>query len=95
MIFFSFFQKGQKCFRVGEAKTTYGTGCFLLMNIGKEKPFKVSKNGLLTTVCYQFGKSKPVSYGLEGSVAVAGSGVKWLQNNMKFIGLFDSFFLFF
>lgn len=57
----------------------------MIMNIGKDKPFKVSTHGLLTTVAYQFGKNRPVTYGLEGSVAVAGAGVKWLQKNMKFI----------
>jgi len=74
---------GQQGFTPGSAKNTYGTGCFLLYNVG-EKPV-VSKHGLLATIAYDFGgKRKPV-YALEGSVAVAGSGVKFLMNNMGFI----------
>jgi len=73
---------GQKGFHPGLAKNTYGTGCFLLMNIG-EKPV-VSTHGLLTTVAYDFHNMKP-SYALEGSIAVAGSSVKFLQNNLGFI----------
>src|SRR6201986_5678850 len=61
---------GQVCFSPGEAKNTYGTGNFMLLNTGEE-PVR-SKNGLLTTVCYQFGENKPV-YALEGSIAVTGS----------------------
>lgn len=71
---------GQKGFSPGMAKNTYGTGCFLLYNVG-EKPV-ISKHGLLATVAYDFG-GKPV-YALEGSIAVAGSGVKFLQNNLSF-----------
>ncbi|GAM87358.1 hypothetical protein ANO11243_053820 [Dothideomycetidae sp. 11243] len=70
---------GQKGFETGSAKNTYGTGCFLLYNCG-EKPV-ISKNGLLSTVAYDFGK--PV-YALEGSIAVAGSGVKFLMSNLGF-----------
>jgi glycerol kinase len=74
---------GQQSFKPGSAKNTYGTGCFLLYNVG-EKPV-ISKHGLLATVAYDFGgKRKPV-YALEGSVAVAGSGVKFLMNNLGFI----------
>lgn len=74
---------GQCGFLPGQAKNTYGTGCFLLYNIGT-KPV-VSNSGLLTTVAYDFGpKYKPV-YALEGSVAVAGSGIKFLTENMGFI----------
>lgn len=73
---------GQKGFAPGLAKNTYGTGCFLLMNIG-EKPV-VSTHGLLTTVGYDFEGMKP-NYALEGSIAVAGSSVKFLQNNLEFI----------
>ena len=74
---------GQCAFNPGRAKNTYGTGCFLLYNVG-EKPVK-STHGLLATVAYNFGgKHKPV-YALEGSIAVAGSGVKFLAHNMKFI----------
>lgn len=74
---------GQQGFTPGSAKNTYGTGCFLLYNVG-ETPV-VSTHGLLATIAYDFGgKRKPV-YALEGSVAVAGSGVKFLMNNMGFI----------
>lgn len=72
---------GQKGFSPGMAKNTYGTGCFLLCNVG-EKPV-ISTHGLLTTVAYDF-DGKP-QYALEGSIAVAGSSIKFLQNNFKFI----------
>ncbi|KAL1984205.1 hypothetical protein VTN96DRAFT_9339 [Rasamsonia emersonii] len=71
---------GQKGFSPGMAKNTYGTGCFLLYNVG-DKPV-ISKHGLLATVAYHF-DGKPV-YALEGSIAVAGSGIKFLQNNLNF-----------
>src|SRR5262249_19662007 len=73
---------GQTCFRNGEAKNTYGTGCFLLMNTG-EKPVE-SKHGLLTTVGYKLGK-EPARYALEGSVAIAGALVQWLRDNLGLI----------
>jgi len=73
---------GQVCFGVGEAKNTYGTGNFLLLNVGT-KPIK-SKHGLLTTVCYQFGEAAPV-YALEGSIAVTGSAVQWLRDQLGII----------
>jgi glycerol kinase len=73
---------GQTCFAAGEAKNTYGTGCFLLMNTG-EKPVS-SGAGLLTTVAYQFGKS-PACYALEGSIAIAGALVQWLRDNLGII----------
>jgi glycerol kinase len=73
---------GQTCFSPGEAKNTYGTGCFLLMNTG-EKPV-ASAAGLLTTVAYQFGKA-PVHYALEGSIAIAGALVQWLRDNLGII----------
>ena len=73
---------GQVCFAPGEAKNTYGTGNFLLLNTG-EKIVR-SDNGLLTTVCYQFGDSKPV-YALEGSIAVTGSAVQWLRDQLGII----------
>ncbi|PRC49211.1 glycerol kinase, partial [Mycobacterium sp. ITM-2017-0098] len=66
----------------GEAKNTYGTGNFLLLNTG-EKIVR-SQNGLLTTVCYQFGDAKPV-YALEGSIAVTGSAVQWLRDQLGII----------
>ena len=71
---------GQACFEPGMAKNTYGTGCFMLMNTGTE--IVPSKNGLLTTVCYQIGDAAPV-YALEGSIAVAGSLVQWLRDNLR------------
>eukprot|EP00026_Physarum_polycephalum_P005264 Phypoly_transcript_05295.p1 GENE.Phypoly_transcript_05295~~Phypoly_transcript_05295.p1 ORF type:complete len:550 (+),score=73.52 Phypoly_transcript_05295:122-1771(+) len=74
---------GQGCFKVGEAKSTYGTGCFMLYNTGET--IVHSDHGLLTTVAYQLGpKAKPV-YALEGSVAVAGSAIKWLRDNLGII----------
>ncbi|MEU7983579.1 glycerol kinase GlpK [Streptosporangium canum] len=73
---------GQVCFEVGEAKNTYGTGNFLLLNTGHE--LVRSKNGLLTTVCYQFGADRPV-YALEGSIAVTGSAVQWLRDQLGII----------
>jgi glycerol kinase len=75
---------GQACLKPGEAKNTYGTGCFLLMNTG-ETP-KISTKGLLTTLAYKLGESKPV-YALEGSVAIAGALVQWLRDNL---GIIDS-----
>ncbi|MFH5207614.1 glycerol kinase GlpK [Antrihabitans spumae] len=73
---------GQVCFAPGEAKNTYGTGNFLLLNTGTE--LVRSKNGLLTTVCYQFGTDAPV-YALEGSIAVTGSAVQWLRDQLGII----------
>jgi glycerol kinase len=74
---------GQTCFQPGEAKNTYGTGCFLLMNCGEQA---VQSNfGLLTTVAYKLG-SKPAHYALEGSVAIAGALVQWLRDNLGLIG---------
>lgn len=74
---------GQACFEVGTAKNTYGTGNFMLMNTGTE-PIH-SKNGLLTTVCYKIG-DQPAVYALEGSIAVTGSLIQWLRDNL---GLFE------
>ena len=73
---------GQTCFRPGEAKNTYGTGCFLLMNVG-EKPVP-SNYGLLTTLAYKMGAQKPV-YALEGSIAITGALVQWLRDNLNMI----------
>ena len=73
---------GQACLRPGEAKNTYGTGCFLLMNTG-EAPFP-SKSGLLTTLGFKLG-DKPAVYALEGSVAIAGALVQWLRDNLGII----------
>ncbi|XP_004614452.1 glycerol kinase 2 [Sorex araneus] len=74
---------GQMCFEEGQAKNTYGTGCFLLCNTGQKCVF--SEHGLLTTVGYKLGKEKPVFYALEGSVAIAGALVRWLQDNLGII----------
>ncbi len=71
---------GQACFEPGMAKNTYGTGCFMILNTGEE--IVPSKNGLLTTVCYKIGDDKPI-YALEGSIAVTGSLVQWLRDNLK------------
>ena len=73
---------GQTCYQPGEAKNTYGTGCFMLMNTGTE--IVPSKAGLLTTVAYQF-ENQPVHYALEGSVAISGALVQWLRDNMGMI----------
>ncbi|HEX6502290.1 MAG TPA: glycerol kinase GlpK [Terriglobales bacterium] len=73
---------GQTCFRPGEAKNTYGTGCFLLMNTGEE-PVR-SNCGLLTTVAYQFDQQRPI-YALEGSIAITGALVQWLRDNLGVI----------
>lgn len=73
---------GQTCFSPGEAKNTYGTGCFLLMNTGQQ--VVSSTAGLLTTVAYQLGRTPPV-YALEGSVAIAGALVQWVRDNLGLI----------
>ena len=70
---------GQTCFEPGEAKNTYGTGCFMILNTGEQ--LVQSENGLLTTVCYQFGDEKPI-YALEGSIAITGALVQWLRDNL-------------
>ena len=72
---------GQACFKKGEAKNTYGTGCFLLMNTGTEVQF--SKNGLLTTIAW--GIDGKVYYALEGSIFVAGAAIQWLRDGLKII----------
>src|SRR5579884_1318277 len=73
---------GQVCLDAGEAKNTYGTGNFLLLNTGEN--IVRSQHGLLTTVCYQFGDANPV-YALEGSIAVTGSAVQWLRDQLGII----------
>jgi glycerol kinase len=73
---------GQVCFARGESKTTYGTGNFALLNTGTD--IVRSKNGLLTTVCYKFG-NQPAMYALEGSVAVTGSAIQWLRDQLGII----------
>jgi len=73
---------GQACFEPGEAKNTYGTGCFLLMNTGTRKVD--SKSGLLTTVAYKLG-DQPAHYALEGSIAITGALVQWVRDNLGLI----------
>ena len=72
---------GQTCFREGEAKNTYGTGCFLLMNTGEKPVF--SNNGLVTTIAW--GLDGKVNYALEGSIFVAGAAIQWLRDGMHLI----------
>lgn len=71
---------GQACFSPGEAKNTYGTGCFMILNTGTE--IVPSKSGLLTTLCYKFG-DEPAVYALEGSIAITGALVQWLRDNLQ------------
>jgi len=73
---------GQACFSPGEAKNTYGTGCFMLLNTGSE--IVPSKSGLLTTLGYQFG-GQPAVYALEGSIAITGALIQWLRDNLGII----------
>ena len=72
---------GQTCYKAGEAKNTYGTGCFLLMNTGEKPVF--SKNGLVTTIAW--GLDGKVTYALEGSIFVAGAAIQWLRDELKII----------
>ena len=72
---------GQTCYTAGEAKNTYGTGTFMLMNIGKEK--KLSENGLVTTIAW--GLDGDVEYAFEGSVFVAGAAIQWLRDEVKIV----------
>ena len=72
---------GQNCFNAGDAKNTYGTGCFMLMNTGDKPIF--SKNGLVTTIAW--GLNGEVTYALEGSIFVAGAAIQWLRDEMQFI----------
>lgn len=73
---------GQTCFKPGEAKNTYGTGCFMLLNTGTQPV--ISRSGLLTTLGYRIG-DQPAVYCLEGSIAIAGALVQWLRDNLKLI----------
>jgi glycerol kinase len=77
---------GQACYDPGEAKNTYGTGCFMLMNTGTEAV--PSASGLLTTVGYQIG-DQPVVYALEGSIAITGALVQWLRDNLRMFSSAD------
>ncbi len=72
---------GQTCFKPGEAKNTYGTGCFMLMNTGEHPVY--SKNGLVTTIAW--GLDGRINYALEGSIFVAGAAIQWLRDEMRFI----------
>ena len=72
---------GQTCFQAGDAKNTYGTGCFLLMNTGEKPVF--SRNGLVTTIAW--GIDGKVNYALEGSIFVAGAAIQWLRDEMRLI----------
>jgi glycerol kinase len=74
---------GQACYSAGDAKNTYGTGCFMLLHTGETQV--PSEHGLLTTVAYRIG-DEPANYALEGSVAVAGAAVQWLRDNLGLIG---------
>ena len=73
---------GQTCFDPGDAKNTYGTGCFMLLNTGED--LVPSRSGLLTTVAYRLGAA-PAVYALEGSIAIAGALVQWLRDNLGLI----------
>ena len=75
---------GQKCFNFGDIKSTYGTGCFVLLNTGKNIAY--SKNGLLSTVAYKI--NGEIAYALEGSIFMAGAIIDWLKNNLQ---VFDNF----
>lgn len=75
---------GERCFEVGQAKSTYRKGCFLVYNTGTSRVH--STHGLETTVAYKLGKNAPAVYALEGSVAVAGSAMKWLKENLNVVG---------
>ncbi|MCV0021929.1 glycerol kinase, partial [Mobiluncus curtisii] len=77
---------GQACFEPGMAKNTYGTGCFMLMNTGTTP--MPSENGMITTVCYKIG-NEPTVYALEGSIAVTGSLIQWLRDNLNIIEASD------
>ncbi|KAK9498284.1 hypothetical protein O3M35_002953 [Rhynocoris fuscipes] len=74
---------GQKCLNIGQAKSTYGTGCFLLYNTGTK--IVESRHGLITTVGYQLGREQPAYYALEGSIAVAGAAFAWLKDNIGLV----------
>ncbi|XP_055846746.1 glycerol kinase [Episyrphus balteatus] len=78
---------GQMCFKPGQAKNTYRSGCFVLCNTGGKHV--ISSHGLLTTVAYKLGKNAPVTYALEGAVAIGGEALNWLQKNMKIMSNTD------
>jgi glycerol kinase len=74
---------GQACYAPGQAKNTYGTGCFLLLNTGQQAVR--SEQGLLTTVAWQLGEGQPATYALEGSVFIAGAAIQWLRDGLGII----------
>jgi len=74
---------GQCCLEPGQAKSTYGTGCFMLMNVGEQ--ICPSSHGLLSTVCFKLGPDAPTLFALEGAVAIAGRAVQWLRDNLGLI----------
>jgi glycerol kinase len=74
---------GQTCFEAGQAKNTYGTGCFLLLNTGDQAV--ASDRGLLTTIAWQLGEGQQITYALEGSVFVAGAAIQWLRDGLGII----------
>lgn len=74
---------GQMCLERGQAKNTYGTGCFLLCNTGTKKVN--SRHGLVSTVAFKLGTEVPTMYALEGSVAVAGAALNWLRDNLEIL----------
>jgi glycerol kinase len=81
---------GNMCFEAGQAKNTYGTGCFLLANVGSSVP-PPSKSGLLTTVGYRLGPDAPCIYALEGSIAGAGSCVQWMRDRLELFQKYTEF----
>uniref|UniRef100_A0A914Q853 Glycerol kinase n=1 Tax=Panagrolaimus davidi TaxID=227884 RepID=A0A914Q853_9BILA len=83
---------GHNCLKIGDTKSTYGTGTFMLCNIGS-KPI-ISKDGLLTTVGFQFGSNSPICYALEGSGSIGGNVVRFLRDNFGFIRNSQNFFRF-
>ncbi|MFN2166433.1 MAG: FGGY family carbohydrate kinase, partial [Anaerolineae bacterium] len=74
---------GQTCYAPGQAKNTYGTGCFLLLNTGEQAV--ASERGLLTTIAWQLGQDAGVTYALEGSVFIAGAAIQWLRDGLSLI----------
>ena len=74
---------GQACYAPGQAKNTYGTGCFLLLNTGQQAVH--SEQGLLTTIAWQLGEGRPLTYALEGSVFIAGAAIQWLRDGLGII----------
>jgi len=72
---------GHALFHTGHVKNTYGTGCFMIMNVGEKAV--VTQKGLLSTVCFKLGKEKKTVYGLEGAIECGASTINWLKNNLS------------